>query len=214
MSEPATRGWQIQLDRHDLAGPNTPEDPIALFSGWLNTARTAGLVDATAMTLATVNTEGKPSARTVLLKGFDATGFRFYSNRRSRKGRELAANPNAALVFWWDRLERQVRIEGAVAELPAAASDAYFAARPRGSQIGAHASPQSRVIDSREALQAAVVQTTERFTDADIPRPDCWGGYRLKPSCIEFWQGRANRLHDRLRYQHSDNVWRCERLAP
>lgn len=214
MSDSAVRGWQIQLDREDLAGPDIPEDPIALFAHWFETALAADLVDATAMILATADAEGHPSARTVLLKGFDTTGFRFYSNRNSRKGRELTANPNAALVFWWDRLERQVRIEGTVTELPEATSDEYFAERPRGSQIGAHASPQSRVIDDRDTLQTAFEQTIERFADTDIPRPEHWGGYCLAPRSIEFWQGRANRLHDRLRYRDIGRGWKCERLAP
>lgn len=214
MNDPVTRGWQIQLDREDLAGPDTPADPIALFADWFETACGADLVDATAMTLATADAEGRPSARTVLLKGFDAAGFCFYSNRESRKGRELAVNPNAALVFWWDRLERQVRIEGTVSALSAATSDEYFASRSRGSQIGAHASPQSRVIGSREALQAATQQATQQFADTEVPRPAHWGGYALAPRSIEFWQGRANRLHDRLRYQREHSGWQCERLAP
>lgn len=212
MNPPAR--WEIRLDREDLAGPETPDNPITLFSAWFETARNADLVDATAMTLATADGGGRPSARTVLLKGFDAQGFRFYTNRESRKGRDLAVNPNAALVFWWDKLERQVRLEGIVSELSAAASDDYFANRARGSQIGAHASPQSRVINNRAELQAAVEQTATRFADSDIPRPSHWGGYCLNPHTIEFWQGRANRLHDRLRYRLADDRWHCERLAP
>lgn len=214
MSQTPVDGWRIQLDREDLAGPDVPADPIALFAEWFDTARNADLVDATAMTLATVGAQGQPSARTVLLKGFDAAGFCFYTNRESRKAQDLAVNPNAALVFWWDRLERQVRIEGTVAELSASASDQYFATRSRGSQIGARASPQSRVISSREALQASVERTAEQFAHTEVPRPADWGGYCLAPRAIEFWQGRDNRLHDRLLYRREDDGWQCERLAP
>lgn len=214
MNESATSGWQTQLDREDLAGPEVPTDPIALFSDWFETACAADLIDPTAMVLATADSEGRPSARTVLLKGFDTAGFRFYTNHDSRKGRDLAANPNAALVFWWGELERQVRIEGRIAKLPADDSDAYFASRHRGSQIGAHASPQSHVINSRAELQTAVDQMTNHFANNPIPRPPHWGGYCLAPSRIEFWQGRLNRLHDRLLYRHVDGTWRAERLAP
>lgn len=206
--------WEARLDHDDLAGPDTPDDPLALFTRWFDAARNAGLIEPTAMTLATADSSGRPSARTVLLKGFDEDGFRFYTNRESRKAHELTANPHAALVFWWDRLERQIRIEGKVAELPASVSDAYFATRPHGSQIGAHASPQSRVINSRTELEAAVEQAAQRFAGDVVPRPDHWGGYCLTPTAIEFWQGRENRLHDRLRYIRQTGGWTCERLAP
>lgn len=207
-------GWQARLDRADLAGRNVPDDPLSLFAAWFEEACKAELIEPTAMTLATVDADGRPSVRVVLLKGFDADGFRFYTNLESRKARELAANPHAALVFWWDRLERQVRIEGAAEPLPPEMADDYFASRPRGSQIGAYASPQSRTIGSREDLERIVAETVERFSGRDIPRPDYWGGYRIRPMAFEFWQGRGNRLHDRLRYSRRDDGWRCERLAP
>lgn len=191
-----------------------PDDPLPLFADWFEAAGEADLVEPTAMTLATADPMGRPSARMVLLKGFDAEGFRFYTNLESRKARELAVNPNAALVFWWDRLQRQVRIEGEVRELPADESDRYFASRPRGSQLGAHASPQSRVILSRGDLEKALEQTESHFAGRTVSRPEHWGGYLLVPRALEFWQGRESRLHDRIRYRRNDNGWQHERLAP
>lgn len=209
-----TPGWTARLNRTDLEEANAPDDPLALFERWFDEAREADLVDATAMTLATADAEGRPSARIVLLKGYGADGFRFYTNYESRKGRELEANPFAALAFWWDRLERQVRVRGPVQRLPAAVSDDYFETRPRGSQIGAHASPQSRTIEGRARLEDAVAELSERFGDGPVPRPAHWGGYAVVPEEVEFWQGRENRLHDRLRYTRADAGWRRERLAP
>lgn len=212
---PGESGWHAELDQDDLTEDRVPADPMALFATWFEQARAADLFDPTAMTLATADPLGKPSARTVLLKGFDDRGFRFYTNYDSRKGREINANPHAALVFWWDRLERQVRIEGEIAPIPPADSDSYFTSRPRGSRIGAHASPQSRVIADRQTLERAYEQTVERFgDDGPVPRPAHWGGYNLSPRAIEFWQGRRNRLHDRLVYRRSDQRWRLQRLAP
>jgi pyridoxamine 5'-phosphate oxidase len=166
------------------------------------------------MTLATATPDGRPSARMVLLRGFDERGFRFFTNYESRKGGELAANPRAALVFWWGELERQVRIEGRVERTSRAESEAYFSSRPPGSQLSAAASPQSRVIDSRAVLERRVAELATGHQDGELPLPDFWGGFRLVHEVIEFWQGRPNRLHDRLRYRRDGNAWKLERLAP
>lgn len=206
--------WQGDLDRHDLIESNAPADPLALFDAWFDAAQQADMIEPSAMTLATVDASGRPSARIVLLKGFDANGFRFYSNYRSRKGEALASNALAALVFWWQPLERQVRVEGTVHRLDASASDAYFARRSRGSRLGAHASPQSRVIAGRDDLDQRLHDMEARFAKRDVERPAHWGGYALAPEMIEFWQARRSRLHDRLRYQRRDGAWQIERLAP
>lgn len=189
-------------------------DPFRQFGRWLDQAVAAQLIEPNAMALATATPDGRPSVRMVLLKGFDPSGFVFYTNYESRKGGELAANPAAALVVYWGALERQVRVEGRVSQVDAAQSDAYFHSRPTGSQLSAAASRQSQVIPNREALEAEVATLVARYGDQPIPRPDYWGGYRLAPSSIEFWQGRANRLHDRLRYRRDGNAWIIERLSP
>jgi len=189
-------------------------DPLAQFERWLADAAAAGVVEPTAMALGTVSAAGQPSVRIVLFKGFHQGGFCFYTNYESRKGGELAARPEAALSFWWDRLERQVRIEGQVERVPRELSDHYFHSRPRGSQIGAYTSQQSRVLEQREQLDARLAATGERFAGQDIPLPDYWGGYVVLPRTIEFWQGRANRVHDRLRYVRDGNGWSIERLEP
>ena len=166
------------------------------------------------MALATTGTDGQPSARIVLLKSFDDRGFVFYTNYQSRKGQELSENPRASLLFYWPQLWRQVRIEGVVEKISPAESEAYFQSRPLGSKLGAWASNQSEVVDQRETLEARFAELQKRFGE-DIPRPEHWGGYRLKPNSIEFWQGRDNRLHDRLRYRLQDNgSWLIERLGP
>ena len=193
-------------------------DPFQQFSKWFDQARKAELQEPNAMTLATVapGTDGlaRPSARIVLLKGFDARGFVFFTNYESRKGQELAANPLAGLLFHWVALEREVRIEGRVDKVSGEESDAYFASRPRGSRIGAWASPQSQVIRDRQWLEDEFAETAETFKD-DAPRPPHWGGYRLAPEVIEFWQGRHSRLHDRIVYRlQPDGAWKIERLAP
>lgn len=192
-------------------------DPIEQFKQWLGDARTAELVEPTAMTLATATPDGRPSARIVLLKGIDANGFVFFTNYTSRKGHQLEANPWAALVFWWDMLERQIRVEGTVSRIMPEASDAYFQSRPRGSQLGAWVSPQSQPISARNVLESNLVDAEARFANQAVPRPPHWGGFRLDPVAIEFWQGRPNRLHDRLRYTRSEEdgtPWHLERLAP
>lgn len=190
-------------------------DPLAQFTRWFDEALAAQVPEPNAMTLATVAPEGRPAARIVLLKGFGAEGFDFYTNTESRKGRELAATPYAALVFWWPLLERQVRVEGAVVPVPEALADAYFQTRPRESQLGAWASPQSQPLDERAVLEQRLADVTARYEGQAVPRPPRWGGYRVVPTCIEFWQGRPGRLHDRLRFQRQDDgSWSLERLAP
>lgn len=202
-----------------LSEADAAADPFAQFAAWFADAQAAdGIEDPNAMTLATADAGARPSARVVLLKGFDARGFVFYTNGRSRKGRELADNARAALVFWWPPLERQVRIEGRVERLSEEESDAYFRRRPRGSRLGAHASPQSEVIDGRARLEERLEEVAARFEGRDVPRPAHWGGYRVVPAAVEFWQGRASRLHDRLRYRRAGEEdaedWTLERLAP
>ena len=187
-------------------------DPFEQFARWFEQAR-AVEADPTAMTLATATAAGRPSARMVLLKGFDARGFVLYTNYDSRKAEEIEATHHAALLFYWPSLDRQVRIEGGIARVSGAESDAYFASRPLESRWSAHASPQSRAIDSRESLEAAVALARELFGEA-VPRPAGWGGFRLAPDAFEFWQGRENRLHDRLAYTRDAGSWRRQRLAP
>lgn len=200
---------------HVLDAEHAADDPIDQFKQWFQEALEAGVPEPNAMTLATATPEGQPSARIVLLKDVGAKGFVFYSNYESRKGKELARNPQAALVFWWEPLERQVRIEGTVERIPEEESNAYFQRRPRGSQLGAWASPQSRVIESRDVLKKRLAEVKEEYGDGDpIPRPPQWGGFRLQPTAIEFWQGRPNRLHDRLHYRRNKDRWTLERLAP
>ena len=190
-------------------------DPIVQFQRWFDEALAAQLHEVNAMTLATVGADGRPAARIVLLKGVDAGGFVFYTNYASRKGRELAANPHVALVLHWAALERQVRIEGSAQIVSPAESDAYFESRPLASRIGAWASPQSEPIDSRTVLEAEEARIRERFGDSP-PRPPHWGGYRVRPEMVEFWQGRASRLHDRLCYRRAEagDAWTQQRLAP
>jgi pyridoxamine 5'-phosphate oxidase len=197
-----------------LAEADALADPIAQFERWFADARRAEVHEPNAMTLATVDAAGQPAARMVLLKGVDARGLAFFTNRDSRKARELLANPKAALVFWWGPLQRQVRFEGVIEEVDAAEADEYFASRPRGSQLAAWASAQSSVIEGRAALEAEERRHRERFGEDEVPRPPFWGGYRLVPAVVEFWHGRASRLHDRLRYTRTPDGWRIERLAP
>jgi pyridoxamine 5'-phosphate oxidase len=198
------------LSEEDLAA-----DPITQLRLWLDEARAVLPEEFTAMILATADAGGRPAARVVLLKGLDERGLVFYTHYDSDKGRDLAANPRAALVFYWAPLDRQVRIEGTVEKTSREESEAYFASRPRGSQLGAWASHQSRPLNGREELERQVEAAAERFADGDIPLPDGWGGFRVRPEVVEFWQGRPSRLHDRLRYVQDPEVgWRVERLAP
>jgi pyridoxamine 5'-phosphate oxidase len=189
-------------------------DPLAQFRTWLAQAEAAALPLPEAMTLATATPDGKPSARMVLLRGLDERGFVFFTNYQSRKGNELAINPRAALVFYWPELDRQVRVEGLVEQVSSAESDAYFRTRPRGSRLGAWASPQSEVIPARAFLEDQARQAAERFPNEEVPRPPHWGGLRVLPDVIEFWQGQPDRLHDRLRYRREGSAWVRERLAP
>ncbi|MEQ8976049.1 MAG: pyridoxamine 5'-phosphate oxidase [Coleofasciculus sp. C1-SOL-03] len=199
-----------QLNKKD-AHPN----PFEQFTLWFDQAVAAKLPEPNAMTLATATSDGKPSARMVLLKGYDERGFVFYTNYKSRKGQQLLANPWGAIAFWWTQLERQVRIEGQIEQVSAEESDAYFHSRPQDSQLGAWASEQSQVIDSREVLEQRLQQLKKEYETKTIPRPPHWGGFRLIPVAIEFWQGRPSRLHDRLLYQRTaEGSWMIQRLSP
>lgn len=202
---------QASLNESDV----TP-DPLIQFGVWFEQARACGIKDANAMALATATSEGAPSVRMVLLKGFDQRGFVFYTNYESRKGRELEQNPRASLCFYWPDLERQIRITGAVARTSREESAVYFDSRPPGSRISAAASPQSAVLADRATLERAVAALARDFPEGDVPAPENWGGYRLSPETIEFWQGRPNRLHDRLQYRRLEGggPWLIERLAP
>ena len=197
------------LDERDVA-----PDPVAMFARWFTEARAADVAEPNAMTLATASAEGAPSARMVLLKGVDDGGFVFFTDYRSRKAAELDANPRAALVFHWVELERQVRIAGSVARVAREETEAYFRTRPLGSRLGAWASEQSSVITGREVLDARLRDVEARFPGEDVPAPPHWGGYRLAPASVEFWQGRASRLHDRIRYVRRGGGWAIERLSP
>jgi pyridoxamine 5'-phosphate oxidase len=203
-----------EYDERGLRKSDLVADPLEQFARWFDEARNAPILEPNAMTLATVDAAGQPSARTVLLKAVDRRGVTFYTNLESRKARELAANARAALLFWWPPQGRQVRFEGEIERVDDAEADAYFATRPRGSQIGAWASAQSTVVADRAALDAAEREMAARFADGPVPRPPFWGGYRLVPTGVEFWQGRINRLHDRLRYTRRGEGWDLERLAP
>ncbi len=197
------------LDKADV-----DHDPVVQFHAWFQDAIDAGLHEPNAMILATATGEGKPSARTVLLKGYDERGFVFYTNYEGRKAGELETNPECALLFYWGELERQVRVEGTVSRISEQESDEYFASRPRGSRLGAWASQQSRPVEDRSVLEERVRALETEYEGREIPRPPFWGGYRVEPEEIEFWQGRESRLHDRLVYRREDGAWRIERLQP
>jgi len=197
------------LDKADV-----DHDPVVQFQVWFENAIDADLHEPNAMILATATTDGKPSARTVLLKDYDERGFVFYTNYEGRKAGELETNPRCALLFYWGELERQVRVEGAVSRISEQESDEYFASRPRGSQLGAWASQQSRVVEGRCSLEQKLHSLQAEYEDREVPRPPFWGGYRVEPEEIEFWQGRESRLHDRLVYRREDGAWRIERLQP
>lgn len=207
---------RLDYNRAELTRQDLDPNPITLFERWLQQAVAANIgAEPNAMTLATATQDGIPSARTVLLKELDERGFVFYTNHESQKGRELSQNPHAALLFYWGELHRQVRVTGQVQPISQAESEAYFRSRPLGSQLGAWASQQSQVVENRQVLEDALARLTEQYQEKTIPLPPFWGGYRLSPRTIEFWQGRASRLHDRFRYSlMKDNSWNIERLSP
>jgi len=198
-----------RLDEKDVS-----RDPIAEFARWFAEAQAAEVEEPNAMVLATATPDGTPSARVVLLKGFDERGFVFFTDYRSRKSAELEANPRAALVLHWSELERQVRITGDVTRTSVEESEAYYRSRPLGSRLGAWVSHQSQTIPSRGVLEGGLREVERRFAGGDVPLPPYWGGYRVRPEAIEFWQGRQNRLHDRVRYEREGDRWKIERLAP
>jgi len=198
----------------ELHEADVSPDPIDQFGRWFEDAKTAKIVEPTVMTLATADITGKPDARIVLLKAFNSRGFVFYTNKQSQKGRELGENPRACLVFYWEALERQVRIDGTVEEVDRATAEQYFHSRPVASQIGAWVSQQSSVITSRAELEKLEAELSQKYAGQQIPLPDYWGGYRVVPAAIEFWQGRRSRLHDRLRYSLIRGEWKIERLSP
>ncbi|HMJ07554.1 MAG TPA: pyridoxamine 5'-phosphate oxidase [Pyrinomonadaceae bacterium] len=214
MTEQKLADLRRDFSRESLSRSSVDNDPFAQFSKWMTAALASEIVDATAMVLSTVSAECRPSSRVVLLKGFDETGLAFYTNYQSKKGRDLAENPYAALHFFWPELERQVNISGVAAKLSTEESEAYFQSRPAESRIGAWASHQSEVLASREVLETRVAELRKKFAGKDIPLPPFWGGYRLAPEWFEFWQGRPNRLHDRICYQLSGGQWQISRLSP
>jgi pyridoxamine 5'-phosphate oxidase len=199
----------LPLDRDQL-----DDDPIIQFTRWMSEAEESGIEEANAFVVATADRNGRPSARTVLLKGAGPDGFDFYTNYQSRKAAEIEGNPIAAAVFLWVPIRRQVRIEGTVSRVDPALSDAYFASRPPESRLASAASPQSRVVANREELEAALEEIRSRYPDGDVPRPASWGGYRIVPHTYEFWQGREARFHDRFLYSRDGDRWRIDRLAP
>ncbi|MEO8025209.1 MAG: pyridoxamine 5'-phosphate oxidase [Bryobacteraceae bacterium] len=204
-----------EYERGALVEDSVDTDPIRQFDRWFEEALTSTVKEPSAMSLATVNAEGVPSVRIVLLKGVDERGFVFYTNYESRKGKEIAANPQAALAFFWPELERQVRIVGRIRKVTRQESEAYFASRPLGSRLGASVSHQSEVLPNREELETRLTEFASQYAGGAPPCPPFWGGYRLEPTEIEFWQGRRNRLHDRLRYRKGKNGrWKMERLSP
>lgn len=214
MADKPIDAMRIEYRADSLDAESIREDPITQFREWFAEARTADTREANAMTLATANAAGEPSARIVLLKDIRDSGFVFYTNKSSRKGIELAENQACALVFWWPPLERQVRIEGNVRHVADDVADAYFSSRPRKSQLGAAASDQSTVLPDRAALEQRFAELDAKYADQPIPRPKEWGGYEVVPRRIEFWQGRESRMHDRIRFTRDGDGWKIERLAP
>jgi pyridoxamine 5'-phosphate oxidase len=207
-------GLRRNYEKFALNEADVAADPIEQFGRWFEDAKAANVIEPNAMTLATADATGAPSARIVLLKNFDGTGFNFYTNKSSPKGQAIKANPRACLVFWWPPLERQVRIDGTITDVSHEEAEAYFHSRPVASQLGAWASRQSRVLESREPLERSYAEYAAKYAGKQVPMPDFWGGYHLNPTSIEFWQGRPSRLHDRLRYVRVEGKWKIERLSP
>lgn len=214
LEHPSIADIRTDYQQAALDETTTGNNPIEFFQQWFDEAQNAHATEVNAMTLATVDENNCPHARIVLLKGIDEHGFLFYTNYESDKGKQMQAHPHVALVFFWKELERQVRIEGKVTQLSATESNQYFSSRPKGSQIGAWASPQSKVIADRAVIEQAEQEYQRKFADSLIPRPPHWGGYRVAPESIEFWQGRSSRLHDRILFSLKDGVWQKNRLAP
>lgn len=209
----------INTLRHDFSRQNLDEkdvdaNPVIQFSKWFREAVDAKVNEPNAMTLSTATIDGKPSSRILLLRNFNEEGFVFYTNYKSRKGEEISRNPNAALLFFWPELERQVRIEGILTKQTAEESDLYFISRPRASKLGAWTSAQSKVVASRKVLDEEYEKISKKYPDEQVPRPEYWGGYVLRPQSVEFWQGRPGRLHDRILYTEQNKSWKIERLAP
>lgn len=211
---PSVADLREEYTRGGLTEANAGDDPFVLFRAWFAAALSAGLPEPNAFTLATVGPDGKPAARVVLLKGLDDRGFAFFTNYDSRKGRDIAGNPHVALAFLWHPFERQVRVEGRAERVSPEESDEYYRVRPLGSRLGAWASPQSAVIPGREVLERQHAELLAKYADGNVPRPPNWGGYRVIPDAVEFWQGRPNRLHDRIRFRRDGGRWVRERLAP
>jgi pyridoxamine 5'-phosphate oxidase len=209
-------GLRKEYMLHSLKANDMPHDPLVFFEQWFKEALVSEVLEANAMALCTVDPKGRPSTRIVLLKGVEDGSYVFYTNYHSNKGQMITLNPNVALTFFWAELERQVRIEGVAEKVSEQVSDAYFASRPRGSQIGAWVSEQSEVIDNELDLSKVAEHVAQRFEGMEVIRPQHWGGYAVKPEQIEFWQGRPNRLHDRMRYtlQSAENTWQLDRLSP
>lgn len=207
--------YRKSYEKHSLTEDSIPEDPMNLFQKWFHEADESGFGEANAMTVSTFGRDGFPKSRVVLLKKYNEDGFIFYTNYDSEKGKAIAANPNVCLSFFWPTLERQVIIKGKTEKVPEIMSDNYFDSRPHGSRLGAAVSNQSEVIPSREFLEEKLAALEKQYENNDIPRPENWGGYLVRPVEVEFWQGRANRLHDRIRYQlREDYIWKIDRLAP
>jgi pyridoxamine 5'-phosphate oxidase len=215
MSEQDIQSIRNEYSKESLSEKDTDKDPIKQFDKWFTEVLKSEQAEPTAMTLATATTDGRPSARIVLMKGFNGDGFSFYTNYLSRKGKEIAKNPLGALIFFWDTLERQVRVEGTIEKLSREESEKYFHSRPKGSQVGAVVSPQSQEIPDRDGLEKKWQEAEAQYADKEVPKPSHWGGYILRPRLIEFWQGRPSRLHDRILYKKVDNKsWKKVRLAP